>query len=168
MHGGEGLRGPPDQKSFSIRLCFGRALLTRSASANNERKASEMSLTPTEIKTVQDAMHLLSGLLPMAGSGPDTTGAPSPSPAPSRSLKWEEEMMRCWRFLRAVDKAGGSLLPKEISVIARASGYDPRAINGYYRGDGCLRRAGNRRELTDVGRALIAEAKAHFGQEEPS
>lgn len=127
-----------------------------------------MSLTVAERETVQEAIDLLSGLLPASGRAPDTSNEPSPSNSRSRSPKWEEEMERCWTFLNAVDQAGGSLLPKEISVIARDNGYDPRAINGFYRGEGCLRRDGDRRELTDVGRDFIEQWRDRYGPKAPS
>lgn len=122
-----------------------------------------MSLTPSERQTVQDAIDLLSRLLPAADAAPLPPVAPSLSDVPVGSPKWFQEYERSWKFLNAVAEAGGSLLPKELSVIATENGYDPRSINGYYRGKGCLTRAGDLRELTDVGREFIEQWSHVFG-----
>src|SRR6185436_19415022 len=58
---------------------------------------------------------------------------PRPDNAPTAVLSepsWVAEYRRAWKFLDAVERAGGKLLLEEISIIARKNGYDSRGVNG--------------------------------------
>lgn len=115
-----------------------------------------MSLTATERRSVQDAIDLLTGLL-VEGS------VPVAAPPRFEQIRDRDLRERGWKFLKAIDEAGGSVSPKEISAFARANGLDPRGVNGYYHPQGCLRRAEDRRELTEVGREEIRRGDIEFG-----
>ena len=92
---------------------------------------------------------------PRTDDGLSAVGAPEP--------QWVAEYRRSWGFLNAVDEAGGRVTAQQISIIARKNGYDPRGLGGFYTGNGCLRRDGDFRELTDEGRRYIRQWEPEFG-----
>lgn len=65
---------------------------------------------------------------------------------------------RTLRYLRHFYVAEGQRLHKDMaSSLAKAEGYDPRGVAGFYQGSGSLRVEGDYRVLTDVGRRLVEE-----------
>jgi hypothetical protein len=71
---------------------------------------------------------------------------------------WEWQRMA--NFLRHFVEAPGHSLPvAKVSALARAEGYDPRGIGGFYRGGApALRQDGRNRILTEAGHKLYQEA----------
>lgn len=121
--------------------------------------------TPERLREIaRELTAIANALEPEAAAAP--TSAPEHLPPHEKTEpQWIPEWRRSWRFLKVFEDAGGSLAPKEVSLAALRVGYpSPAATNGYYRGDGgCLRKNGDRRELTDAGYRFLREWDSHFG-----
>jgi hypothetical protein len=92
---------------------------------------------------------------PRTDDGLPAVAAPAP--------QWIAEYRRSWKFLKALDEAGGRVTAQQISLIAGRNGYDPRGLGGFYTGDASLRRDGDYRELTEAGRRYIRQWEPEFG-----
>ena len=122
------------------------------------------ALSSTQVNTLERILTLgIEFVRSLETEGAASSGAPAaPSPAPEAQWVWEYR--RAWKFLKAVEDAGGNVSPTELSRLARENGYDPRGLGGYYTGDNAsLRHDGDRRLLTAAGRRYIERWKDEFG-----
>jgi hypothetical protein len=112
-----------------------------------------------QLKAAHDELGALIDSIESDDSQPDGEPAAPRPPDPGYMAKYRQ----WWGFLKAVEDAGGRLLPKQLSVIAQDHGYEPRGLGGFYTGNGALRRDGEYRELTDFGTRFIRQWEDEFG-----
>jgi hypothetical protein len=129
-----------------------------------------ITLSADEFGQLVSGLALITGVIEAhtGGALDDSGDDDRPGMAGIRAMpepKWIADYRRSWKFLKAVDEAGGDLTPEEMSKVARDNGYHPSTLGGFYNGDGALRAEGDRRVLTEAGRRYLKRYGPEFGEQ---